>query len=224
MRAPAGAALLVAVAVALAGCGSASPPSGPTGVDELTIPTPRPDPDDFVAEVDNRWLPLEPGATWTYDVTGGAADERTVTVSDDRLEVAGVATTAVTTREGPETTTDYFAQDRDGNVWWFGRAGEWVAGEDGALAGLAMPARPRVGDGFRLALAPGVVEDVATVEAVDETVNVPVGALADVVVLEVVDPRAGSGRSERAYAAGVGLVSERTVGNDPVSAVLSEAP
>ena len=47
----------------------ASERSPPTGVDELVIPTPSPDPADFVAVVDNPWLPLEPGRTWTYDVT-----------------------------------------------------------------------------------------------------------------------------------------------------------
>ena len=45
-------------------------------------------------------------------------------------------------------STDYYAQDTDGNVWWFGREGEWRAGEDGAEAGIAMLDRPRLGDGY----------------------------------------------------------------------------
>ena len=64
--------------------------------------------------------------------------------------------------------SDFFAQDRDGNVWWLGRAGEWEAGVDGARAGLVVPADPRVGDGYRMALLEGVVEDRAEVTAVDE--------------------------------------------------------
>ena len=59
-------------------------------------------------------------------------------------DVAGVATTAVTLG----AWADYYAQDSAGNVWWFGREGEWRAGEDGAEAGIAMLAKPRVGDGY----------------------------------------------------------------------------
>ncbi len=129
-----------AVVAFAAGCGSASDPSPPAGVDELVIPTPSPDPDDFVATIDNPWLPYEPGARWTY--TDGTAE---VTFSaDDGPTIAGVATTAVSSGD----PADYFAQDADGNVWWFGREGEWQAGEDGAEAGIAMLAKPRVGDGY----------------------------------------------------------------------------
>ncbi|MFC6344343.1 hypothetical protein ACFP8W_20335, partial [Nocardioides hankookensis] len=71
----------IALALSLAACGSASVSSPPSGIDELTIPTPSPDPHDFVDGVDNPWLPLPPGRTWTYDVVdvhGG--HELTVTV------------------------------------------------------------------------------------------------------------------------------------------------
>ena len=61
-------------AATLTACGTASDPSPPTGVDELTIPTPSLDPDDFVRRIDNPWLPLAAGATWTYQVTGSLGD------------------------------------------------------------------------------------------------------------------------------------------------------
>ena len=53
---------------------------------------------------------------------------------------------------GLEDTDDWYAQDRDGNVWYFGEAttsfeggspstkGSWEAGVDGALPGIVMPA------------------------------------------------------------------------------------
>ncbi len=50
-------AVLLVLAV-LAGCGSAPKEIDPTGVDGLVIPTPDPDPTDFVEGVDNRYLPL----------------------------------------------------------------------------------------------------------------------------------------------------------------------
>jgi len=141
LLAPVGAGLLAAL---LAGCGTASPTSPPTGVDELVVPTPSPDPDDFVAEIDNPWFAGDP------DAGRPSGTER----------VAGVEVTVV--------GGDYFAQDRRGNVWWFGTVGEWRAGVDGAQAGLAMPAEPRYGDSWRTAYVPGVVEDVAAVTDMDD--------------------------------------------------------
>lgn len=148
--------------VLLTACGTASDPSPPTGVDQLVVPTPSPDPDDFVADVDNPWFPLQPGTTWTYDVADGDGSSSLTVTVEPGPEIGGVATTA---RIG--ATTDWYAQDEDGNVWWFGREGAWQAEENGAEAGLAMPADPRVGDGYRTAYAEGVAEDRATVESVD---------------------------------------------------------
>lgn len=192
----------------LTGCGSASVPSPPSGVDELVIPTPSPDPADFVDTVDNPWFPLAPGTTWTYtvdDTTG--SHPMTVTV-EPGPEVAGVPTTARVTTEGEMVLTDWFAQDDRGNVWWFGREGSWEAGVDGAEAGLAMAATPRVGDGYRPALAPGVSEHTATVTALDERVTVPAGTFETVLVDGRSELETGA-RTESSYAEGVGLVAEQ---------------
>src|SRR5688500_4174642 len=165
-------ALAAALLVLLTGCGAAGEANpekiGPEGVDELTIPTPSPDPADFVGTVDNPWLPLTPGRVWTYDVSGSAATRIEVSVASTPVTVDGVPCVVVHT----EATDDrgravrqedaYYAQDRRGNVWLLGEDGDdrsWRAGEDGAQAGLAMPATPRVGDGYAMERAPGVAED-----------------------------------------------------------------
>lgn len=209
VRAPMTALLLVA---ALAGCGTASEPSPPTGIDELTVPTPSADPDDFVEVVDNPWLPLPAGSTWTYQVVGAAGAAELLVTTATGPVVSGVPTTARTTHEGGEVTTDWYAQDDEGNVWWFGRDGEWEAGVDGAEAGLAMSAHPRVGDGYRTAYAPGVAEDVATVEALDGSATVPAGTFEDLLVVEttsVLDPQA----ERTVYVAeGLGPVEEDGLG------------
>ncbi|GAA1539249.1 hypothetical protein [Nocardioides humi] len=196
------AALALGSAVLLAGCGSASAPSPPAGVDGLVIPTPDPDPADFVAAVDNPWLPLAPGSRWEYADSGSATPALVLTVVAGP-QVAGVATTTLV-RTHPDGTVerDLYAQDRDGNVWWFGREGEWRAGEDGAEAGLAMPATPRFGDGFRTAAAPGLAE-VATVTAVGAEVTVPLATYDRTVELEVED---ATGSRTEVYARGIGLV------------------
>jgi hypothetical protein len=151
----------------LVGCGTGSAPSPPSGVDDLVVPTPSPDPSDFVATVDNPWFPLELGTTWTYDVTDADGAHRLIVTAEAGPEVAGVATTARVSTERDRRTVDLYAQDEDGNVWWFGREGEWRAGADGAEAGLAMPATPRLGDGFRSGYAEGAVEDWVRVVSLD---------------------------------------------------------
>jgi hypothetical protein len=207
------------VALALTGCGSVSEEYEVTGIDGLEIPTPSPDPDDFVGTIDNPWLPLEPGSSWAYDVVEGAEDGRaTVSVEPSNLRLGGVAVTVVRTEtvlgEAPATeTTDYYAQDRDGNVWWFGRAGVWDVEWAGAEAGLAMPADPRLGDGWRLALLDGVVDDRATVESV-----------ADGQVVLRVESELSGVVAERTYADGVGLTRTFNVEGPPGSTDLSSGP
>ena len=70
------------------------------------------------------------------------------TVVDDRLYLHGRL---------EERTTDWYAQDEKGNVWYFGEdtaeldkhgrvtstEGSWQAGVDGARAGIYMPAEPK---------------------------------------------------------------------------------
>lgn len=201
------------VALLAFGCGTASEPSPPSGVDELVIPNPSVDPSDFVARIDNPWLPLAPGATWAYRVTGSASGvpsgSLTVTVRDQSEDVAGVRATVVDTSGPAGDSTDYYAQDRSGNVWWLGRDGVWRAGDDGAEAGLAMPRHPRLGDGWRKAFLPGVVEDRAVVTSLDDAVSVPAGTFERLVQLEISSALVPDLGYQESYARGVGLV--RTV-------------
>ncbi len=188
--------LVLSVLVLVAGCGAAGEANpekiGPRGVDELVVPTPSPDPGDFVRDVDNPLLPLVPGTVWTYDVSGSAATDLEVRVEDGRETVAGVSCvvvhTSATDAEGRVVRQGeaYYAQDTRGNVWLFGEGGErsWRAGEDGAEAGLAMPATPRVGDGFLEERAPGIAEDRASVLSVDDESTVPAGTFSGTVAIE----------------------------------------
>jgi hypothetical protein len=226
--------LLVALAAALpllvAGCGSAPQKSPPTGVDGLRIPTPSADPDDFAQGIDNPYLPLQPGSRWVYESGGVDPETVTVTVTEDTREIQGVTTTVVhdVVRDPDgtvvENTYDWFAQDAAGNVWYFGEdsteyddrgrpdhTGSWEAGVDGASAGLAMPAAPRVGDGYQQEDLPGVAEDRAQVLSVDESVNVAFGSFADVLKTQDTTPLEPGRVEQKYYAPGVGLVLEQTV-------------
>ena len=129
--------------------------------------------------VTNPWFPLKPGTTFVY--TGekdGQGGRDIVTVTNRTKVIDGVRCTAVFDRlyvhgHLAERTTDWYAQDARGNVWYFGEAtaeldkaghvtsreGTWEAGVDGARAGVFMPAHPRVGQSFRQEYLKGHAED-----------------------------------------------------------------
>ena len=118
------------------------------------------------ATVDNRWFPLVPGTHMEWD--GNALDgqdklERHVefTVTDLVKEIAGVPTVVIyeldyTDGALEEAELSFFAQDDAGNVWHLGEYPEewdegelvkhpaWIAGAQGALAGIHMPASPEL--------------------------------------------------------------------------------
>ncbi|GAB2886006.1 hypothetical protein [Nocardioides pacificus] len=232
------AALSLGCAALLAGCGSAPEPSDPTGVDGLQIPTPSPQPDDFVEGVDNPWLALEPGTVWTYavvDPTSSAPRELTMTMSvgERTRSVAGIDATVVEetlldqTGETLAERERWLAEDADGNVWLLGRSssgddedawgswwaggGAWEAGVAGARAGLVMPAEPRVGDGFREGLADGAPDVRVRIVDLDAAVDVPAGDFTGALETEVTSVGEQTGTSTTWYAAGTGLLAEQVV-------------
>jgi hypothetical protein len=151
--------------------------------------------DDDVAP--NPWLPLVPGTKWVYE----AEDEVIIVeVLDETMEIDGVTCAVVrdvvyevdeggddddedaveNEHEPPgtpvEDTQDWFAQDKDGNVWYFGEIslnyedgqivdidGSWKTGEEGARPGILVPASPMVGDVYRQEWLLTEAEDMAEV-------------------------------------------------------------
>jgi hypothetical protein len=201
------------VAIALAGCAGLGQPApyDSQGINGLVIPTPAPDPDDFVTGVDNPWLSLEPGSGWRYDVTDDGREVGTIDaeVLAGTTEVAGLTATSVRTTvtidgDTDETTRSY-AQDEDGNVWLVAvespSGSSWTAGEAGAEAGLAMPADPRLGDGWLAYAVPGLAEASTTVE--DQS--------PDMVQTREVGWTGPGTTTRHVYATGVGLVSVEDV-------------
>jgi hypothetical protein len=134
---------------------------------------------DYVRTVDNQWFPLKTGSVWRYTgVKDGKSSRDVVKVTGATKTILGVITTAVSDRlyiEGrlEERTTDWYAQDTRGNVWYFGEAtaeldrhgrvktteGSWQAGVDGAKAGIFMPGNPRPGQTGRQEFLKGHAED-----------------------------------------------------------------
>jgi hypothetical protein len=123
-----------------------------------------------------------------------------------------------------EDTFDWYAQDRDGNVWYFGEAvrnfvdgrlestdGSFEAGVDGALPGIVMPADPTPGHAYRQEYYPGQAEDLGQILHIDERETVPVGEFEHVVVTRDWNPLEPEVVEQKSYAPGIGLVAEETV-------------
>jgi hypothetical protein len=126
-----------------------------------------------------------------------------------------------------EDTLDWYAQDDNGNVWYFGedtttleydekghlistaKEGSWRAGVDGAQAGTIMEARPRVGHRYYQEFAPGNVMDQGQGLTTNATASVPAGTFRGVFkTLEqsVIEPLV---LENKFYAPGIGVVLER---------------
>ena len=193
--------LLTCAALVLTACsgqpGSAPQESG--AADEAY--NPRIDPADFVAVVDNAYMPLSPGTTFVYDGTTENGNEHNeVYVSSETKTILGVECvvvkdTVVVDGVLEEATLDWYAQDKSGNVWYFGEdskeyqeggvvssAGSWEAGVNGALPGIVMQADPAVGDTYRQEYYKGEAEDWASVLSLTESATVGTGAYSKVLV------------------------------------------
>ena len=208
--------LAIAIAIALPNAGLAGGGSG-----------------GFSARVTNPWFPLVPGTTYSYvGVKDGKPSRDVVTVTRRTTTIAGAPCAVVSDRlylagHLEERTLDYYSQNANGDVWYFGEdtaelderghvtstEGTWRAGVDGARPGLFMPAHPRVGqtgqqeyykghaaDHFRVAayLGPNALRT-------EEWTPLEPGVL-----------------DHKLYVRGVGVVLERTVkGGDELNELVS---
>lgn len=150
-------------------------------------------PSDFVARVDNPWFPLQPGSEYRYaGLKGRQKTVDIVKVTHNTKRILGVETTVVhdvvETNDRPEeVTNDFYAQDRRGNVWYFGEAtktldrqgntidteGSFQAGVSGDRAGVLIPGHPQVGQVARQEFSKGQAEDHFKVVDLNARVSVP---------------------------------------------------
>jgi len=185
------------------------------------------DPANFAGDpIDNPYFPLEPGTTFIYrGESEGAPTRDVMTVTDQTKEILGVTTTVVhhlsyEDRVLIEETFDWFAQDVDGNVWYFGEdtkeldedgnvistEGSWEAGVDGAEAGIIMLADPKKGDKYAQENAPDVAEDMAQVIGFEDSICVQYGCFDNVLVTKEWSPLERGVVEYKYYAEGVGFI------------------
>jgi hypothetical protein len=235
------AALAAGGVLLLAGCGDDDSTTGDTTTTEAPAEpvidpgdggtyAPELDPADFVDGVDNAYLPFAPGMKWVYEGEEDGETERVeVEVLDETREIEGITATVVRDTvyvdgEIAEDTYDWYAQDKDGNVWYLGEdsheyedgkavsaSGSWEYGKDGALPGIVMLAHPEVGDAYRQEYYVGEAEDMGEVLEVGATKAVALGSYDDVLVTEDWNPLEPDVIEQKSYAPGVGLIFEAKV-------------
>ena len=170
---------------------------------------------------------LEPGFVAVYEgKEDGKKTVLTITVTKETKVVDGVETRVVEEKEvaGGETaeiSRNYFAiSKKTGDVYYFGEAsdtykngqvanqeGSWLAGKDGARFGLAIPAKPKVGQAYYQELAPKVAMDRAEIVSLTEKLKTPAGDFKDCVKVKETTPLE-KGTEYKLYAPGVGLIKD----------------
>ncbi len=192
---------------------------------------PRIDPARFVDPTEigksiapNPYFPLVAGRTWVYR----SGDETiTVVVTGKTREILGVRCAVVSdvVKENGqviEDTVDWFCQDIQGNVWYFGELskefedgqlrsleGSWEAGVDSAKAGFIMLAQPVVGRLYRQEFSLGNAEDVAQVISLTGSATVPAARCANnCLVTQDSAPLSPGSVEHKYYAPGIGLILE----------------
>ena len=186
------------------------------------------DPGNFVSQINNEFFPLEPGTTFFYEgESEGVPTSEVVQVTRDTKEILGVTTTVVHARAYDEDgvlvedTFDWYAQDKDGNVWYFGEdtkeldaagnvistEGSWEAGVDGAEAGIIMLADPKKGDRYQQENAPDVAEDMAQVVGFEDSLCLSNGeCFENILVTKEWTPLERGVVEYKYYAEGVGFI------------------
>ncbi len=184
-------------------------------------------PADFTTKIDNPYLPLRPGSRWAYratDAEGGKSRVVVTVTHRTKLIANGIRARVVrdVATEGgklAEATDDWYAQDRAGNVWYLGEAttlykngrpqsteGSFEAGVDGAQAGVAMPAHPRVGQHYRQEYYKGHAEDRARVMSLRQMAEAPFGFFRRSLMTAETSPVEPKVLEYKFYARGVGQV------------------
>ena len=190
--------------------------------------------------IDNKWDPLQPGTFWAYEGTavddeGNNIDRRIeFTVTDLTKEIQGVRTVVgwiedFTDGELGEKEIAFYAQDNDGNVWYFGEHPEdyengkfveaptWIPGFQDAKPGMVMMAKPQLGmPNIYQGWGPEVDwSDYGRVEQMGQETCVPFDCYKDVLVNVEASLAEPGAFQLKYYAPGVGEIQIGWKGDDP---------
>src|SRR5262245_25644024 len=181
------------------------------------------DPANFVTTIDNPYFPLIPGTTFTY-LTPDQVSKDVFAVTHNTRVINGVTCVEVhdsvfTNEILTEDTLDWFAQDREGNVWYFGEntaeledgllatiAGTFMAGVNNDKPGIIMKAHPMVGDFYRQEFSLNNAEDFGETIDLNASAKVPYGTFNHCLKSLETTPLEPDAMEDKFYAPGVGNV------------------
>jgi hypothetical protein len=185
----------------------------------------------FASTGKNSYFILEPG----YQVIlegeeDGEKLQLVMTVLNETKVVDGIETRVVEEKETEggnlvEVSRNYFAICKPtNNAIYFGEdvdmyedgeivshEGAWLAGQNGAKAGMIMPDKVEVGLEYYQEIAPGVAEDRAEIVSVNDTSDTPAGTFEQVLKTEETNPLKPGEKEFKFYALGIGLIQDEAI-------------
>ena len=187
--------------------------------------------------IDNVWFPLAKGSIWVYDGQKDGKQARDVmTVTPKVKLIAGIRAAVVHDRlflngQLAERTTDFYAQDKRGTVWYLGEntaelnasgkvtstEGSFQHGRDGAHGGIFMPAHPAVGQSFQQESFKGQAEDRFRILSLMTSVTTPAVSSQNAMLTEEKTPLEPGTVDHKYYVQGIGTVREQQVAGAPAA-------
>ncbi len=184
--------------------------------------------------ITNPWAPFKLGKKYIFE---GETEDGLEKVIEQRLnttkKILGITCIVVNVKEyldGKliEETFDWYAQHNDGTVWYFGEqvnnynpngtlkdhAGSWEAGVDGALPGIIMLAKPKVGITYREEYYVNHAEDEAEVLETGITVTTSLGTFNNCIKTRNFTRLEPDVQEHKYYAPGYGLIKEVNLTDD----------
>jgi hypothetical protein len=181
--------------------------------------------------ITNAYFPAAAGKKYIYE---GQTEDGLERIEETRLAstktILGITCIIVNFKaylDGTliEEAWDWYAQDNEGTVWYFGEAvdnyntdgslkdhgGSWEAGVDGAQPGVIMPANPKTGMRYREEYYFNHAEDEAEIVATGQTVAIPLGTFTNCIKTKNWTALEPDANENKFYAPGIGLVKEENV-------------
>ncbi|MDX6607802.1 MAG: hypothetical protein QOD14_2342 [Solirubrobacterales bacterium] len=185
--------------------------------------------------ITNRWFPLARGSEYVYDGQKDGKQARDVMTVTRRIRtITGIRAAVIADRlflNGvlAERTTDWYAQDKRGTVWYLGEAtaeldangmvtsteGSFLNGRDGAKGGIFMPAHPRVGYSGQQESFKGQAEDRFRIVDMATSVTTPAVSSQNAMLTEEKTPLEPGVVDHKYYVQGIGTVKEQQVAGAP---------
>jgi hypothetical protein len=185
--------------------------------------------------VTNPWFPLARGSVYVYEGQSDLRQARDVlTVTRKVKTITGIRAAVVTDRvflngRLAERTTDWYAQDKRGTVWYLGektaelnargkvisKEGSFLNGRDGARGGIFMPANPQVGQSFQQEAFKGHAEDRFRILNLATSVTTPAVSSQSAMLTEETTPLEPKVVVQKYYVQGIGPVKEQQVAGAP---------